>query len=149
MFAAVGLLLSTQGCIKDPAPVFGTGSYQLNGVIKRCDVQSNVTYPVVSNQPYDRLDITLSTTPEPATGPENVTLTFTKGRAQPTTTYQLTDMNYQATSGVSATYPLSTVHLQEAKGNYAGTFAGTSSTGPTPSLFEITDGSFAGVRTGE
>jgi len=143
------LLLSTTGCIKEPELSVGTGSYQFNGILKRCEVQSEVTYPVANNQTYDQLAIILFTTPEPATGPENVVLTFTKERAQPTTAYQLTDMRYQTVSGVSVAYPLNTVHLQEDRGHYAGTFAGTASTSSTPALVEITEGTFTGVRTGE
>jgi hypothetical protein len=146
---ASGLLLGTLGCIKDPEPVYGPGSYTLNGLVKSCDVQGSMTHPVVNGQTYDQLDIILFTTPEPATGPENVILTFTKQRAQPTTAYALTAMRYQTASGVQATYPLNTVQLQEVRGNYAGTFAATSATGLTPAQYEITDGSFAGVRTGE
>ena len=145
-FLATGFLLSSLGCIHEPINVNGTGSYKLNGVERRCEAQGDISFPARMNQVYDQLSINLSTTPEPATGPESVVLTFSKLRSQPATSYQLQTMTYRTASGIDATYPVSTVALQEDRDKYAGTFAAASPAGTTPPQLDITDGTFAGVH---
>jgi hypothetical protein len=144
---AAGLLLSPLGCITEPPlPVNGTGSYALDGVVRTCVVQADLTYPALGNQPLDQLDVVLLTTPEPATGPEAVALTFSKFQGQPPTAYELKAMRYQTAAGLVATFPQPTVALQETNGSYAGTFAGTASSSTTTPPLVLTAGTFAEVR---
>ncbi|MBO2009614.1 hypothetical protein [Hymenobacter negativus] len=147
LLAAV-LLLSTSGCIKEPINVDGIGSYKLNNVERRCVAQGDFSFPARMNQVYEQLSIDLLTTPEPATGPESVTLMFSRPRSQqgqPATSYQLLTMTYRTAGGIEATYPVNTVTIQEDQDKYAGTFVGSSPTGTTP-LLDITGGTFTGLH---
>ena len=141
-----GLLLSTLGCIKEPVNVSGTGSYKLNNAERHYVAQGDIAFPTRLNQVYDELSIHLLTTPEPATGPESLTLTFSKLRSQPATAYQALTMTYRTAGGTQATYPLHAVTLQEDGNKFAGTFAGPSPTGTTPPLLDITAGTFTGLH---
>jgi hypothetical protein len=149
VFLAAGLLLNVLGCIKEPINVNGTGSYKLNNVARHCVAQGDFSFPERMNQVYDQLSINLLTTPEPATGPESVTLTFSRPRSsqgQPATAYQLLTMTYHTLGGVEVTYPVNTVTIQEDHNKFAGTFAGPSPTGTTLPRLDITDGMFTGLH---
>jgi hypothetical protein len=143
------LLLSTLGCSKkDAAAPTATGSYKLDGVVKTCQVTA-LSVPASSSTqvPGDQLLVTLTTTPQPAGGPEGVVLTFSKRFGQPTAAYQLDGFSYLlGTSGTPYNNEVTT--LQETNGSYSGTFSGTpatTSTGTTP-VRKITDGVFTSVR---
>jgi hypothetical protein len=145
LLLATGLLFSGMGCIKEPVNVTGTGSYKLDNVARRCVAQGDISFPVNMNQVYDQLSVNLLTTPEPATGPETVALTFSRLRSpqgQPVASYQLRTMTYRTAGATEVTYPVNTVTLQEDPNKFAGTFAGPSPTGATPPLLAIADGSF-------
>jgi hypothetical protein len=147
---AATLLLSTLGCSKkqEAAAPAATGSYKLDGVVKTCQVTAlSVPASSATQVPGDQLLVTLTTTPQPAGGPEGVVLTFSKPFGQVPAAYQLGGFAYLlGTTGTPYNNEVTT--LQEANGSYSGTFSGTPATTGTGTTLarKITDGVFAGVR---
>ena len=146
---AATLLLSTLGCAKkDAAAPTATGSYKLDGVLKTCEVTSAFYAASSGTQAADdQLTVTLTTTPQPASGQERVVLTFGKRPGQAPAAYQLAGFAHLlTTSGVPYNNDVTT--LREASSSYSGTFSGTPATtspGTTPAR-KVTDGMFANVR---
>jgi hypothetical protein len=140
------LLSSTLGCSKkdDPTPLtVSTGSYKLDGVLKTCQVKAATGF--ITSQNTDELNITLTVTPQPASGTEAVALTFSNS-------YQLEQIVYFTNGGITGTlYRNDVTTLQQTNGSYSGTFSGTS---VTPFLTsagatvypKLTDGVFADVQ---
>jgi hypothetical protein len=90
----VTLLMCTLGCSKkdNPAATQPTimASYMLNGALINWTASSQVSSQVVtSGLGTDYLTLTLTTTPQPATGVQRLQLTYTKSTGQPLTAYQL------------------------------------------------------------
>ncbi|RZK31940.1 MAG: hypothetical protein EOO61_17400, partial [Hymenobacter sp.] len=130
-FSVTVILGSTLSCTKKDEPTTShpsTGSYKLDGVSRNCEVKS-AFYPTSSSQPYDQLDISLSTVPQPASGEEHFVISFTKKSGQPTTAYQLYTMGYYKSYGTAGVgYANDVTTLQEINGNYSGTFSATEET---------------------
>ncbi|MGI4863084.1 MAG: hypothetical protein ACRYFZ_04120 [Janthinobacterium lividum] len=146
---ATTLLLSTLGCAKKedatPTPT-ASGSYILDGKTINCTVKAVVQTSLAGNpaQSYDVLDVELTTTPQPASGPEKLDLYFQKQTGQSPNAYQRTAIilvNPTHPQGLS--YSNGATTLSEASGLYYGGFGGVA-TGPPSS--EIKAGGFNDVR---
>ena len=134
---ALALLAGTLGCSKqtDPAPalVTGTSSYELTS---RQVTSSLVTSRQVNGQAhviasqdagYDFLEVQLTTTPQPASGPETLKLYFSRQTGQPTTAYQLDDIvmyDHAKLQGSPFENDVATI-VATSNGGFSGTFSGT------------------------
>lgn len=128
------LLLSTLSCTKkeDPpaTPVLGTGSYKLDNRTITCTVRAHVlSYANVPPSagvvlPHDELDIYLTTTPQPAAGPESLRLYYYRPTA--TSPYILNQVWFFAAGQYSLSgefISTAATALPTSEGHFSGTFA--------------------------
>jgi hypothetical protein len=98
----------------------------------------------------DVLTITLTTTPQPANGPETLTLSFTKLPSEPVDRYtsQLTTLTVTTASGVTTIPDTGTTVIlrTESTGKIAGDFTAHLNTPVGVPLVIITRGYFAGIQ---
>ena len=149
---ALALALGTMSCSKKEAvppavaPLTAnsnTGSYKLDGRLVTCTAKAIVNNP--SSGTVEYLYIVLTTTPQPATGAESLSLSYSKPRGQANSAYssenpilfrnqQQPVMYMRLTTGVAT--------------NNAGGFSGefTASISPSNSTLKITEGMFTDVR---
>ena len=147
LFAAT-LLLSTLGCSKkdEPKPdATPTAGYTIDGRAVKC----NATGVRTTSYGFDALIVTLTTTPQPANGPEMLTLTFTKLPGEPIDKYrsELTTLTVTTASGVKTTPHTGTLFKlrTESSGKIAGDFTAYLDTPIGVPLIPITDGYFTGI----
>lgn len=159
---AASLLLSTLSCTKKdtPAatPTLGTGSYKLDNRKVTCTVRAYVrsyanlppTGGVVL--PYDELDVYLTTTPQPAAGPESLRLYYYRPTA--TSPYLLNQVWFFAAGQYSLSgefISTAATAIPTSGGNFSGTFAAkvddNSGINPRLPYQHITEGVFTEART--
>lgn len=89
------LLLSTMGCSKkdEPAPI-NTGSYKLDGMLRKCTAETYSRSFTIGAYSYEELTVYLTTTPQPASGFEALKVIYTKNAGQADTTYRCTKINF-------------------------------------------------------
>ena len=144
-----GLAAAGCGQKNDPGPApdkIAVGSYKIDGRTVTCRVTATVTpaYYLGGRYPYDALEVTLVTTPQPATGYEEMYLNYEKSPGQPNTAYKaqrlvLTDFAHSP--GVA--FPTDGVTLRETgRGGFSGTFSGKVGNSAPP---VITEGVFTNV----
>lgn len=93
--AAGLLLLGTLGCSKtEDAKSSSTGSYRLDGTLKNCNAVASFRSINTSGYTYDELAVSLTTTPQPASGAERLTVAFLKTAGLADTTYRCISMNF-------------------------------------------------------
>jgi len=145
--AAATLFVSTLACSRredpnpDPTP---TAGYTRNTRNVTCNAVG--VHTVVNN--VDFLVVTLTTTPQPASGPEIVTIKFAKFPNEPIGNYQAMSSDLTtttATGGLVTSYGTTagSVRAGSASGKVSGGFA-TSLT--TPPLTAMTGGYFSDVQ---
>ncbi|TGE07612.1 hypothetical protein [Hymenobacter fodinae] len=123
LFLNVLLLLSVAGCTKkeeaEPKP---TASYQINDQLVNCQVSTTHE----SNGGYDYLEIHLTSSPQPSSGPEVLKLYFYKLSGQPVAAYELADIVlYDSANPKGAPFDNDEAILtQAADGSFSGTFQG-------------------------
>jgi len=156
------LLLSTLSCTKkdDPpaTPVLGTGSYKLDNRTITCTVRAYVrSYANLPPSagvvlPYDELDIYLTTTPQPAAGPESLRLYYYRPTAM--SPYLLNQVWFFAAGQYSLAgefISTAATAVPTSGGHFSGTFAAKmdENSGIIPRLpyQRITDGVFTEART--
>ena len=153
LLLALSLLLGTSGCSKkqqDAAPATN-GSYKLNGELIKCLVTAQTYSYTSGSQPIDFMDVYFTTTPQPASGEEVLTILFAKPAGQPT--YQMTDIaadrcRYAAIKGRVLFNHLATA-VAGSNNTYSGVFSGTANTRPgtTPQVdYYFTDGVYTNVQ---
>jgi hypothetical protein len=125
--AATTLLLSTLSCSKKdettPAqqPII-VASYLLGRNLVNCTASSQVMSTGLGT---DYLTLTLTTTPQPATGAQRLRLVFTKNTGQPLATYSLLSMDLLQ-GNATYFYPTSRATLTSSGStSVSGTFSGT------------------------
>jgi hypothetical protein len=145
---ATSLLLTTFGCAKkdDPAatPAVGTGSYKLDNTTITCQAKALTSSASSGGLAYDYLEVDLTTTPQPASGPETLKLYFFKPGGQPANAFTLREITLD-TKGSS--YPFSndvTTLTSPSTSTFSGTFSATAS-GSVP-YRTITAGVFTNAR---
>ncbi|MGI4863058.1 MAG: hypothetical protein ACRYFZ_03990 [Janthinobacterium lividum] len=102
--AAGLLLLGTLGCSKkeEEAEPIGTGSYKLDGRTINCQAQAYLsTGTNAGGSPYDYLEVQLTTTPQPASGPEVLHLYLGRPSVYPNSTYWLTSLELRNSANPS------------------------------------------------
>ena len=149
LLLSAALLFSTLGCSKkeDPAPPPATsvgrneGHYVYNGRPSDC----TATALVQSSIGVDVLTIVLTTTPQPATGPEALRLIFRKDSNRPVSGYTPVQLHRVVNGMVEASYGVTSWSVTSSpSGGYSGTFSSNNSYLPIPVSF--TDGTFTDVR---
>lgn len=140
------LLLSTLSCSKktDSGPVMNTGSYQIAGQAKTCQVAT-----VVSSTPTGRtyLAVQLTTIPQPANGPEMLSVEYAKNATDPISAYQVTAIRLGSNGTTSLVFPNQTATLTSISGSISGTFSSTGfNAGSSAPFSGITDGVFTNVQ---
>ena len=153
LLPALALLLVPLGCAKKddatPAPAAGMARYTLDGVTRTCQA-SSATPPNTGFPGLDLLNLTLVTTPEPASGKEYAVLYFTKATGRPVREYQMAAMTYFSPGSKVSTayYSNATSITQTDAGGYSGTFdsAFVNTTVTPGSSSTITKGAFTEVR---
>jgi hypothetical protein len=151
---AAPLLLSTLGCSKKDDPVAsstGTASYQLDAATITCQAKTYASTATSGGLTYDYLEVDLTTTPQPTTGPELLKLFFFKEGGQPNTAYRLNDLSL-LTKG--STYPYYfanqvTTITPTSSGGFSGTFTAKASSpvGGSPGPYStITAGIFTNAQ---
>jgi hypothetical protein len=144
---AATLLLSTLACSKkeDPKPApTPTAGYTLNNR----DVKCNATGVHTITNNTDLLVVTLTTTPQPTSGPEVLTITFTKPTSDPIGNYQTVGSSLTTTT---ATGPATTIYGTSAGSVRAGSASDKVSGGfatalAAPPLNAITGGYFTDIQ---
>jgi hypothetical protein len=143
---AIALLLSTLGCSKknDPAAEHPAivASYMLSGTLIKCTASSQV---VTSGLGTDYLTLTLTTTPQPATGAQRLQLTFTKSTGQPLAAYQLLNLSmFQGNTTFQGYIPDRSTFTSSSSSSVSSNFSSTSIY-PTIAS-DITSGIFTDVE---
>jgi hypothetical protein len=150
---AATLLLSTIGCSKKDDPQTqppSSASYVLDGQARTCQA----TQTTHSASGYDFLTITLTTTPQPARGPEILYLALRRPTSQPTSAYEympvgsmlLQPAGSSQTDKVIHQSPLPTFTSNGVSGTFAGEIWG-SMTGGTYTVFHtVKAGTYANVQ---
>ena len=145
---ATGLLLSTLGCSKkeDAKPTANTGSYKIGGQLKTCQV---VTQASLIGNGQNYLSVQLTTTPQPANGPEVLHVDFMKNESQPFTAYHVQAITLFNSGVISARFSKEAATLTSTSSGLSGTFSSIgnytflTSTGVPP---DLTDGIFTNVQ---
>lgn len=144
---ASGILGCSKKDTTDPAPPTlapGTGSYKLDGRLVTCTGTATLYSPAGAN--IDYLFIRLTTTPQPAAGPEALSVEFVKPAGAPISAYRAiaNALFRDQVQPILFNPPTTPTLTGTAAGGYTGTFATTSAT-QSPAL-TITDGVFTDVR---
>jgi hypothetical protein len=117
------LLLSTLGCSKKqdaPTPEVNTASYIMAGQSKTCQAAAALS----STAGQDYLSLSLTTTPQPTSGPEWLSIGFAKSTGQPTSAYQLQQIYFYTNKRLSITFPDAVATVTSASnGSISGTFS--------------------------
>jgi hypothetical protein len=145
---ATGLLLSTLGCSKkdDPA-ILSQGSYKLDGTTITCQSKAFVSSATSGGLSYDYLLVDLTTTPQPASGPETLKLYYQKPAGQPTNAYILSTIELSTKGGTFGFMSTVSTLNTTLGGGFSGTFSATAfRTGTQPPYSTISDGVFTEAR---
>jgi hypothetical protein len=132
---AVTLCLGIMGCSKkeEPAPVANIGSYAF--ITRKASSQDTrqvscqARAVLSSDSSFDYLDITLTTTPQPASGTEFIKLSFYKHSGQPANAYEfyestITNSEFNGHPFINKVATL----VSTSDGGFSGTFSGNFST---------------------
>lgn len=146
LLVATGLLLSTLGCAKkdDPTPApTPTAGYTINNQTVKCTAAAVHT----TSNGADLLVLTFTTTPQPTSGPEVLTLTLTKPVSDDIKNYQTVGSNLTVTTTTGTkTTPYGTTTAAVYSGTVAGGLSGGFATYlTTPPNATITGGYFTEV----
>lgn len=147
------LLLHPLGCAKkEDAVVSNVGSYTLDGTLISCQAKATVSSSAPGNVPvYDYLEIDLTTTPEPASGPQVAKLYFLKPTGQPSSAYVALDFPLYVKGSTSPYYFSNNLasFTPTSGGGFTGSFSAkiynAAGSAPAP-YFSITNGVFTDVR---
>ncbi|GAB3586457.1 hypothetical protein [Hymenobacter daeguensis] len=148
LLLAGSLLLSTLGCSKkdDPAdPPKGTpASYLNDGQPVAC----TATADKATNSGNDFLTVDLTTTPQPAAGPEKLRLLYQKFTSEPASAYLLTQMQLFRNDAITVLYnPAAYTLTTTSGGGFTGTFSsGTSYPNPGITAHTVTGGVFTDLH---
>ncbi|RZJ91158.1 MAG: hypothetical protein EOO60_08265 [Hymenobacter sp.] len=142
--AAGLLLLSTLGCSKkdEPTPI-PTGGYTVDGRTVKCTATCTQT---ATSAGTHLLVVTLTTSPQPASGPETLALTFVKPVSDPMQNYAAGPFQWSTTTvhgPITGIYVGNTATLSiTSSGGISGSFASST----LPSISPITAGYFTEVQ---
>lgn len=158
LLSATFLLLGA-GCTKktDPQPAVGTGSYQLatyqhvDGHRESRQVGGEARTVVTSDTGYDYLEVWLTTTPQPASGPETLKLHFHKPLQRPSSAYEFVEMVvYNSIWPKGRAFENEAVTLVAGPdGSFSGTFSGSTTELAGFNVqkdFNLTNGIFTNAR---
>jgi len=151
--AAGLLLLGTLGCSKtEDAKSSSTGSYRLDGTLKNCNAVASFRSISTSCYTYDELAVSLTTTPQPASGAERLNVVFLKTTGLADTTYRCISMNFYTNgervlpAAIFYSYPYTKSPLAPTGNNeFSGVFAGPAANSST-AYGAISQGVFTNVR---
>jgi hypothetical protein len=122
-----------------------TGSYQIAGQAKTCQVAT-----IVSSTSTGRtyLVVQLTTIPQPANGPETLSVEYAKDASDPLSAYQVTTIRLGNNGTTTLMFPNQTATLTSLNGSLSGTFSSTGFTnaGSSAPFSGITDGVFTNVQ---
>ncbi|TDN39132.1 hypothetical protein A8B98_20350 [Hymenobacter sp. UV11] len=144
------LLVGTLGCSKKDSagPAMNTGSYKLDGQPVTCQVRAHDESYYRAGVYSEYVDVTLTTTPEPASGAQLLQLSFY--RSSPTAAYQLSSVylfdkgSPVLTCAFNSTAATASI---ASDGSLAGTFAAQEDGHTTPPPYTaITAGVFTNVH---
>lgn len=151
LLLAAPLLIGTLGCSKkdDPAPVpvqvpaSGTGTYTIDGRSVNCKATAVLGYTTTG---LTLLSVQLTTTPEPASGSEVLTMMLTKRHSEPVSAYEVTDFSiYYQKVPIAVVYFDNTAAITStSSGGLSGTFSTATRYSSVKSI--ITNGVFTDVR---
>ncbi|RZK25835.1 MAG: hypothetical protein EOO63_15480 [Hymenobacter sp.] len=110
--------MSTLGCTKKEDPAIGTGGYTLDGRNVTCQATAATE---TSQKVVEYLSITLVTSPQPATGPEKLVLTFNRGKGFGSRTYAPMQLFYTSPQATT-TNNFSATLTETSAGVFSGTF---------------------------
>jgi hypothetical protein len=122
LLTSILLLVGTLGCSKkqgDPTPEMNTGSFIIAGQSKTCQVTAYLT----STAGQDYLTVNLTTTPQPASGPELLNIGFVKSTSQPTSAYQLQQTYFYINNRLSILFPDAIATVTSTSNGVSGTFS--------------------------
>ena len=142
------LALGTMSCSKKEAvdPITAnsnTGSYKLDGRLVNCTAKATTNNP--SGGTVEYLYIVLTATPQPATGAESLSLSYSKPRGQANSAYSSSDIILFRNQQQPLIFTrLTTGVLTNNAGGFSGEF--TTSSSPSQSATKITEGVFTDVR---
>jgi hypothetical protein len=152
LLVVITLLVSTLSCTKKedtpptlPTPPPITGSYKLDTRTINCQVTTANGNVAGGGQGHDFVNVTLTTSPEPADGAEILQLNYS--RPSSGAAYQLYTLTFYTKGSLTATWDFSGTAgtlSTKSNGSFSGTFAGTAHTyGNTPAPYtSITNGVF-------
>lgn len=147
-----GLLLG--GCKKDdpqPPQATSSASYVFDGQARTCAA----TQTTSTAAGYDLLVITLTTTPQPASGPEVLTMSLRKPTGQPASAYAYVPVGSLLLQAGGTTQPYPITHRSplptfNGDGSVSGTFEGEVlamiSSGTVTTIHTVKAGTYANVR---
>lgn len=147
----VGLNTACSNKKDDPqAPPTSTASYEFDGQARIC----KATQSTSSYSGYDFLTISLTTTPQPAGGPEVLAIALRKPTGQPTSAYEYTPVGsiLLQTGGNSQPYPIShrsplpTFASSSVSGTFSGEVLASLSSGTVTTIHTIKAGTYANVQ---
>lgn len=130
-----------------PAP---SASYELDGQARTC----TATQATSTSSGYDFLTINLTTTPQPTSGLEILSITLRKPAGQPTSAYEYTPVGSMLlqTAGLSQPYPIThkaplpTFTASGISGTFSGEVLVIVSSGTAAALHTLKAGTYANVQ---
>ena len=150
-FTTVLLLAGSLGCSKEEDPKAApSASYTLDGQARNCKATQETT----TASGYDYLTLGLTTTPQPSSGEEKLTLTFRKPTGQANTAYELVPVGGMLLQNSFSTQPLSffpkapapTFIDKSLSGTFSGEVTASLSAGTFTVLHTITAGTYSAIR---
>lgn len=148
---AILLLLGAAGCSKEEDPKADpSASYTLDGQARNCKATQETT----TASGYDYLTIGLTTTPQPSSGEEKLTLTFRKPTGQANTAYELVPVGSMLLQSSLSTQPINFFTKSpiprftgnRVSGTFSGEAAASLSAGTYTIIHTITAGTYTDVR---
>ena len=145
------LLLGAAGCSKKEDPeATPSASYTLDGQARNCKATQETT----TASGYDYLTLGLTTTPQPSSGEEKLTLTFRKPAGQATTAYELVPVGSMLLQNSLSAQPINFFTKSpiprftgnRVSGTFTGEAAASLSAGTYTIIHTITAGTYSDVR---
>jgi hypothetical protein len=141
IFFLFGLLNCSKKGSPAPPPT-NTGSYLLNGQLKTCQVAAYTS----SSAGQDYLALHLTTTPQPASGPEVLYLNCVKPTGQPSSAYQALQYSLARNGTTNLIFSNPTIALTSTSNSLAGTFSAPAPySNPAVTFSSLTAGVFTNV----